>query len=157
MRLEWRSVALIAWIGVAGGTLALELLASEAKKSPARAARAAVRNSMRVDDRWSAEIEQRIRDAEPFTKPFDVPTVTSPPARSLEMNSQMGQRLRLAAIAGPPWRAIVTIDGQAGGAITLQIGDSIRGARVARILADSIVLRTAIKSSRYGVGESWAP
>lgn len=66
-------------------------------------------------------------------------------------------RLRLTAIIGPPWRAVLESEGSLMAPLVLQAGDTAHGYRVVRIVSDSIVLSRSREVSRRLVAESWVP
>jgi hypothetical protein len=69
---------------------------------------------------------------------------------------QLG-RIRLSAIVGPPWRAILSRDAPGMGPLVVEVGDSVQQSRVHRIVADTVMLKKASTITRRIIGESWEP
>ncbi len=71
--------------------------------------------------------------------------------------TSLPRRLRLSAIVGPPWRAVIETEGDRVAPIVLEAGDSMQAYRVVRIVADSIVLRKNRETIRRLISQSWIP
>jgi hypothetical protein len=69
----------------------------------------------------------------------------------------MVSRMRLSAIVGPPWRAVVEMDGSQAPPRVVEPGDSILAFRVLGISADTRTLRRNGVTSRHPVSGSWTP
>ncbi len=76
-----------------------------------------------------------------------MPATVSPPSR----------RVRLSAIIGPPWRAVVVTEGAEATPSVVEVGDTIQTRRVTRITSDSLVLKKGKSVYRYVVAETWLP
>jgi hypothetical protein len=112
---------------------------------------------------WSAQAVKRILELNPFLMPMIVASVpvdtraahpVTTIAQSDRFASQAG-RVRLAAVVGPPWRAIIVRDDGGASPLVVQVGDSVADHRVVRIVADTVVLRRAAITTRRLIGESW--
>jgi hypothetical protein len=66
-------------------------------------------------------------------------------------------RTRLSAIVGPPWRAIIALDGPQPTNRTVEVGDTVLGARVMRISMDAVALRAGGTTVTRALGASWQP
>jgi hypothetical protein len=67
------------------------------------------------------------------------------------------QRMRLSAIIGPPWRAVVETDGAQAVPVVVEAGDSLLTFRILRISADTVVLKKGKTISHRAIAESWLP
>ncbi len=160
MREVWRLSAAVVWAAVAAGAFVREVARNDTLQITDRTPRRAVAEAA-ATERWSLALQHKVREYDPFARPDGgaaadaraTPNQPFPIAQFTPVNS----RLQLSAIAGPPWRAIVASEGPNAAFIALQVGDTVRGSRVIRISADSIVLRRSGSISRHAVGESWAP
>lgn len=67
------------------------------------------------------------------------------------------QRVRLSAIVGPPWRAVLEFEGTQKAPLVVEAGDSLLTYRISRISADTVVLKRGGSISRRTIAESWLP
>jgi hypothetical protein len=147
------------WCGVAAIAIPVRL------RSPAKpAARSVMRTepmtaAVLPHDSITSRVEAAV-SADLFSTPGSHSTATAaqsilPVPGSTPVNPQ--RRLRLTAIIGPPWRAVIESDGSQLPAVVLEAGDTLQGYRLVRIVSDSIVLTKNRMVSRRQISESWVP
>jgi hypothetical protein len=155
-----RMIAIVTWATVAAGAVLRATFADDPDSSRVRSRALPARESAPSVEPWSADLERNVRETDPFARPSDLFAMTSgsPGAPPRPADAQPAVfRMRLSATAGPPWLAIVTSDGPISATFALQVGDTVHGARVLRITADSITVRAGSTTTRYAVGSTWAP
>lgn len=147
----------LVWIGVATLAIPLRLRSSPdlrarvmARPTPSREPPSSSQDSIStlVDAAVSADLFSVPGTQGPA--PAIAPTPSGLPVRTV-------QRLRLTAIIGPPWRAVLESEGSQTPPVVLEAGDTVHGYHVVRIVSDSIVLRRNREVSRRLVAESWVP
>lgn len=158
MRINLRMLVL-AWIAAALVAIPLRLYRADARPTelypPAeRVADMSVAHPDSIDQMVSAAVEANIfgvQDEDVSLRPPDV-------GPNAGVVSQLPpRRLRLSAIVGPPWRAVIETEGAQSAPFVVEAGDTVQTRRVTRITADSIILMKGREVFRYVVTQSWMP
>lgn len=150
----------LGWIAIAAISIPLQLLArSDRAALAATRSTAAVTMSRPGADSLTALVDAAVA-ADLFATPQSAGTGIAPPALPAPPVGLPGvpqRRVRLSAIIGPPWRAVIESDGGQAPPRVVEAGDTLYGYKVVRIVADSVVLRKNRDVSRRLLAESWVP
>jgi hypothetical protein len=124
----------------------------------------------RATFRWDADTSdrdtlyaQRLENVIIQQDPFGIEGLSDPaplPYLPNELRSPViapNSVMRITAIVGPPWRAVIGSVGVQSEQQTVEVGDTLRGSRIVRISADSVVFRSGSSVLRRAIGESWQP
>jgi hypothetical protein len=119
----------------------------------------AVASPLQSSGGWSDALADSVLDLNPFGS-AEAPISMSDPARAMNIprapqSSPTVRTMRLLALAGPPWRAIIAIEGGEREVRALERGDSLPGARTLSISRDTLTIRMGNRTRRLILGESW--
>lgn len=134
----------VAALAVITGTLAHGAMPESARRDSAGESVRAVWRYPAVSPDSLAAAERRLRERDPFAVEAGAglaAQVMAGPIRQ-EVPRPPVSAVRLHAVAGPPWTAVISGVGQSGNQVVLGIGDTLGGLRVRTIRGDTLRLDT---------------
>jgi hypothetical protein len=155
--------ALAVYCAAAGSVAGFALLRENHSASDQRSMRE--HRAITIVRRAPADAAKAVLESNPFLMPSISGSVNDggrpdfPAPSSAPLDTRMPHlgRLRLSAIIGPPWRAVLSREMPGAGPLIVEAGDSVQQSRVQRIVADTVILKKGSAVSRRVIGESWEP